>query len=196
MDAAKVEEGLLVTFANITMRKLKTTELNRLSVEDFQQVTKNPIRLVLDNIRSHHNVGSIFRTSDALAIEGIDLCGYTPIPPHREIHKTALGATESVSWAHFEKTTDRIQQLLNEGYSVFALEQTEDSTTLQDLSVLENTPIAVVLGNEVSGVDQEVIDLCKGVIEIPQFGTKHSFNVSVSTGILLWELTKPFIKQS
>jgi len=177
------------------MRKLKTTELNRLSVEDFQQVTKNPIRLVLDNIRSHHNVGSIFRTSDALAIEGIDLCGYTPVPPHREIHKTALGATQSVQWEHFSSTLERVQQLKALGYSVFALEQTEDSTLLDQLNSIDHLPIAVVLGNEVSGVDQEVINACKGVIEIPQMGTKHSFNVSVSTGILLWEMVKPLLKK-
>lgn len=172
------------------MRKLKTTELNRLSVEDFQQVTKSPIRLVLDNIRSHHNVGSIFRTGDALACEGIDLCGYTPLPPHKEIHKTALGATESVKWEHHESTLDHVKELKSKGYFIASLEQTSHSIQLQDLPSLKGKKIALILGNEVTGVDQEVLNESELAIEIPQFGTKHSFNVSVSTGIALWELTK------
>ncbi len=172
------------------MRKLKTTELNRLSVEDFQQVTKSPIRLVLDNIRSHHNVGSIFRTGDALACEGIDLCGYTPLPPHKEIHKTALGATESIEWKHHESTLDHVKELKAKGYLIASLEQTSHSTLLQNLPSLKGKKIALVLGNEVTGVDQEVLNESELAIEIPQFGTKHSFNVSVSTGIALWELTK------
>lgn len=166
-------------------RKLRNEELNRLTVEKFKIVSKTPITLVLDNVRSMHNVGSIFRTADAFKIEQILLCGITAVPPHRDIRKTALGADESVDWKYFETTQEAIETLKN--YHICALEQAEDSVPLRDFEHTEGK-LALIVGNEVDGVQQELLDLCNDIIEIPQFGTKHSFNVSVSTAICLWEL--------
>jgi 23S rRNA (guanosine2251-2'-O)-methyltransferase len=171
------------------MRKLSMDELGRKSVNEFRQAEKMPVVVVLDNIRSMHNVGSVFRTADAFLIQGVCLCGYTPLPPHRDIHKTALGATETVAWRHFPATTDAIRSLKEEGYTVLAVEQTEGSMLLTELSVVAG-PVAVVFGNEVSGVDMAALGLCDGSVEIPQWGMKHSLNVSIAAGIVLWELAR------
>ncbi len=168
--------------------KLSMEQLGRISVDEYKSSEKRPFIIVVDNVRSMHNVGSIFRTSDAFLVEKIFLCGITPTPPHREIQKTALGATESVDWEYAESTIEVVKQLKNEGWSVFALEQTTNSEMLDKLNIGKDKKIAIVLGNEVDGVEQEVIDLCDKTVEIPQFGTKHSFNVSVSCGIILWQL--------
>lgn len=165
-------------------------ELNRKSVNEFKEAEKTPILVVLDNIRSMHNVGSVFRTSDAFLLEGVYLCGYTPQPPHRDIHKTALGATETVQWKYFNTTVEAIQQLRLDGYRIFAIEQVENSILLNQFSAKQFDKVAVIFGNEVSGVDTEVIKLCDGCIEIPQLGMKHSLNISVAAGIILWELFK------
>ena len=172
------------------MRKLSVDELNRKSVDEFKGSEKIPIIVVLDNIRSMHNVGSVFRTADAFLIQGIYLCGYTPQPPHRDINKTALGATETVDWKYFPVTLDAVQQLKQEGYKIYAIEQVEKSASLRDFSISQNEPVVVIFGNEVSGVDAEVIKLCDGCIEIPQLGMKHSLNISVAAGIVLWEMFK------
>ncbi len=164
--------------------------LNRLSNEEFKATQKHPIVLVLDNIRSMNNVGSAFRTGDAFGIEGIYLCGITPQPPHREIHKTAIGATESVDWEYFESTKDAVIKLKSYGFTIYSIEQTEDSISLADISIRPDEKMAIIVGNEVNGVDQDVIDISDKCIEIPQFGTKHSLNVSVCTGVVLWELVK------
>ncbi len=171
------------------MRKLKITELNRLTQDDFKEAAKTPLAVVLDNVRSLHNVGSIFRTSDAFLVEKIYLCGITACPPHAEIHKTALGAELTVNWLYSEHTVDAVKQLKSEGYQVMAVEQAEGSITPAGLTVDKNKKYAIVLGNEVKGVQQEVIDICDGCIEIPQFGTKHSLNVSVAAGIMIWEIS-------
>jgi tRNA G18 (ribose-2'-O)-methylase SpoU len=170
-------------------KKLALNELNRISIDEFKQTTKTPIIVILDNIRSLNNIGSVFRTSDAFLIEKIYLCGITAKPPHREIQKTALGATESVDWEHKEDTLEVVNLLQKNNTKVYAIEQTENSTMLDDFSP-EKDKIAVVFGNEVKGVQQEVIDKCDGVIEIPQIGTKHSLNISVSCGVVLWDLFK------
>ena len=170
------------------MRKLTTDELNRLSKEEFAQAEKLPIIVVLDNIRSLSNVGAFFRTADAFRVEALYLCGITACPPHREIHKTALGADETVSWRYFETTAAACQALKNEGYRIFAVEQIEDSVSLQDFEFAPCT--AYVLGNEVEGVGEEALPFCDGAIELPQEGTKHSLNVSVCAGIVLWEAFK------
>lgn len=170
------------------MRKLSLHELNRISTDQFKDAKKLPIVLVLDNVRSLNNVGSIFRTADAFRIEMIYLCGITGTPPHREIQKTALGATESVIWKHFENTKEAVLELKNKQYSIIALEQVESGIQLQNFSPLKNQAYALVFGNEVSGVAQDVINMCDTCVEIPQFGTKHSFNISISTGIVLWDL--------
>jgi 23S rRNA (guanosine2251-2'-O)-methyltransferase len=175
------------------MRKISMDELGRKSVNEFKDAEKNPVVVVLDNIRSMHNVGSVFRTSDAFLIEAICLCGYTPQPPHRDIHKTALGATETVDWFYFEKTKDAVAQLKQKGYAIYAIEQTDSSILLSSFNMQPSEKIAVILGNEVEGVDAALLPLCNGCIEIPQLGTKHSLNVSVAAGIVLWELVKPFI---
>jgi 23S rRNA (guanosine2251-2'-O)-methyltransferase len=172
------------------MRKLSMDELGRMSVEDFKQSPKNPVMVVLDNIRSMHNVGSVFRTADAFLAEGICLCGYTPQPPHRDIHKTALGATETVDWMYFPSTVEAVNQLRDQGYRLLAVEQAEGSISLEKFSAGEEK-IAVIFGNEVGGVDADVIALCDGCIEIPQLGTKHSLNISVAAGIVLWKLSEP-----
>jgi len=169
-------------------------QLGRMSVEEFKQADKNPVIVVLDNIRSMHNVGSVFRTADAFLLEGICLCGYTPQPPHRDIHKTALGATESVDWFYTETTMEAVQQLKQNGYKVFAIEQAEGSISLEKFQQA-NEKIAVVFGNEVEGVDSEVLQHCDGCIEIPQLGMKHSLNISVAAGIVLWELVRARLQQ-
>jgi tRNA G18 (ribose-2'-O)-methylase SpoU len=170
------------------MRKLRNPELNRLTPLQYKETQKLPLVVVLDNIRSCNNIGSVFRTSDALLIEKVYLCGITATPPNAEIHKTALDAEKTVAWEYFEKTEDAVLQLQQNGYTVYALEQVENSVLLPDFHPGRGAKIAIVLGNEVKGVQQSVINLCNGSIEIPQFGTKHSFNVSVSAGIVLWDI--------
>ncbi len=169
------------------MKKLQNDELNRLSVDDFKRAEKTPIVVVLDNIRSLNNVGSAFRTADAFRIEAIYLCGITARPPHREIHKTALGATDSVSWKYFKKTTDAINELSNKGYRVISVEQVDNSVMLNNFKPSDNEKYALVFGNEVQGVEDAVIQMSDTVLEIPQMGTKHSFNITVSVGIVLWD---------
>ena len=169
------------------MRKLKITELNRLSVEEFKQADKLPLVVVLDEVRSLHNIGSVFRTSDAFLVNCIYLCGITATPPHPEMHKTALGAEDTVNWIYKKHTLEAVEELHNEGYTVLAIEQVEGSTILGDLVLDKDKKYAIVMGNEVKGVQQEVVNACDGCIEIPQYGTKHSLNVSVTTGIVLWE---------
>ena len=169
-------------------------ELGRKSVDQFKEATKTPVVVVLDNIRSMHNVGSVFRTADAFLMEAICLCGYTPQPPHRDIHKTALGATETVDWFYFEKTTTAVEQLKAKGYTIFAAEQTATSISLENLDSTHYEKIVVVFGNEVEGVQNDVLNLCDGCIEIPQVGTKHSLNISVAAGIVLWKLFEAKLK--
>ena len=165
-------------------------ELNRKSVDEFKVSEKIPVVVVLDNIRSMHNVGSVFRTADAFLLQSICLCGYTPQPPHRDIHKTALGATETVDWKYYSNAVDAINELRTGGFSIFAIEQVENSIPLHQFKSREYGKLAVIFGNEVSGVGNEVLKLCDGSIEIPQFGMKHSLNVSVAAGIVLWELVQ------
>lgn len=172
----------------MTNRKLKLQELNRLSIDQFKSSDKTPIIVVLDNIRSLNNIGSVFRSSDAFRIEKIFLCGITAQPPHRDIHKTAIGATETVEWEYRESCIDLVNELKSEGYEVYAVEQTETSIMLNNFQPKSSTKTAIVLGNEVDGVQQEVIDACDGSIEIPQIGTKHSLNISVCCGVVLWDL--------
>ncbi|MDR2039769.1 MAG: RNA methyltransferase [Bacteroidales bacterium] len=172
------------------MKKLRMDELNRKGIDEFKQSDKIPVIVVLDNVRSLHNIGSVFRTSDAFLIESIYLCGISSTPPHKEIHKTALGAENTVDWQYFNQTIQAIESLKNNGYAVWGIEQTQNSTSLDVFTVNRDTRYAFIFGNEVRGVDQEIINLCDGCIEIPQFGTKHSFNVSVSAGIVLWECYK------
>jgi tRNA G18 (ribose-2'-O)-methylase SpoU len=168
--------------------------MNRLSVAEYQEADKLPLVVVLDNIRSQHNVGAVFRTADAMRIERVVLCGICCCPPNQEIHKTALGAEESVEWQYFENTIDAVKALQNEGFSVYAVEQAHDSITLEEAAVkvqrdkVQSTKVAVVLGHEVFGVQQEVVDQCSQCIEIPQYGTKHSMNVSVTAGIVMYRL--------
>ena len=157
-------------------------------MEEFRRSDKFPLVVVLDNVRSMHNVGSVFRSSDAFLISGIRLCGYTPRPPHRDIQKTALGATETVDWQYFDTTLGAVEQLKLEGYLIFAVEQVEKSIPLQEFSSQFAGKIAVIFGNEVSGIDAAVLERCDGCIEIPQFGMKHSLNISVAAGIVLWEI--------
>jgi tRNA G18 (ribose-2'-O)-methylase SpoU len=166
-------------------------ELDRLSVSDMQQAAKHPLVLVLDDVRSMHNVGSAFRTADAFAVTSICLCGYTPNPPHRDIHKTALGATETVHWQHFSHTVDAVKTLKAQGYKIYAVEQSHNSTLLQDVRWDRRTPVALVFGNEVNGVSDEVMALADACIEIPQWGTKHSLNISVTVGVVLWQMVAP-----
>ena len=188
-NAGEKKRSRLVNNKYLTkMRKLKNSELNRLSVDEYKLVTKTKLVVILDNIRSCNNIGSVFRTSDALLVEKIYLCGITATPPNAEIHKTALDAEKSVEWEYYEKTEDTVMQLQNNGYKVYAIEQVENSISLSDFLPNEDEKVAIVLGNEVKGVQQKVVNLCDGSIEIPQFGTKHSFNVSVSAGIVLWEI--------
>ena len=174
------------------MRKLRNNELGRISVSTFKKTTKTPIIVVLDNIRSLNNVGAVFRTSDAFLIEKIYLCGITATPPHREIHKTALGATESVDWEYKENTLALVNELKVQGVVVAAIEQAENSVMLDEFSLDATKKIAIVLGNEVKGVQQEVVSAADYCIEIPQKGTKHSLNISVSCGVVLWDLYQKF----
>ena len=198
------------------MRKLRTIEMNRLSVDAFKEAPKMPLIVVLDDVRSMYNIGSVFRTSDAFRVEAVYLCGITARPPHPEIHKTALGGEDSVTWRYFATAQEAVEELHRNNYHVFAIEQCEGSTLLQELKI-ENVKLkitelqgnhkvqrskikvqssskyAVVFGNEVKGVRQEVVDLCDGCIEIPQFGTKHSMNVSVTAGIVIWEFARQLL---
>ena len=171
-------------------RKLKITELNRISAKEFKKADKLPLVVVLDNIRSLHNIGSVFRTSDAFRVECIYLCGITATPPHPEMHKTALGAEFTVDWKYVNNAVEAVDNLRQEGYVVFSVEQAENSIMLEDMRLEQGKRYAVVLGNEVKGVQQEVIDHSDGCIEIPQYGTKHSLNVSVTAGIVIWDLFK------
>lgn len=170
------------------MRKLENSELERKSIEDFKKSEKTPLILVLDDVRSLHNIGSVFRTADAFLIEKIYLCGITATPPNKEIHKTALGATETVNWEHNENVLDTITALKQDGVITLAIEQVENAVFLQNFEVAENQKYALIFGNEVHGVAQEAVALCDGCIEIPQLGTKHSLNISVSAGIVVWDL--------
>lgn len=174
-------------------RKLQNKELNRISTEEFKQADKVPVVIVLDNIRSQNNVGSVFRTSDAFRIEKIFLCGITSTPENREVHKTALGAEDAVSWEYQKDTLAVIQQLKATGYQIFSVEQAENSISLENFNIDPNQKYALIFGNEVKGVQQEVIDFSDGCIEIPQFGTKHSFNIAVTAGIVLWQIIIPLL---
>lgn len=171
-------------------RKLKITELNRISAEKFKKAEKLPLVVILDNVRSLHNIGSVFRTSDAFRVECIYLCGITATPPHPEMHKTALGAEFTVDWKYVDNAVEAVDNLRREGYVVYSVEQAENSIMLEDIRLEQGKRYAVVLGNEVKGVQQEVIDHSDGCIEIPQYGTKHSLNVSVTAGIVIWDLFK------
>ncbi len=185
---------LIIYFRIKNMRKLLNSELERKNLEQFRKSAKAPFIIILDNVRSQNNVGSIFRTADAFLTEAIYLCGITATPPHREIQKTALGATESVAWEYWDKTTDAVEYLKNKGYTIIGIEQAEGSVDLQNMKIDKKEKYALIFGHEVNGVDQYVLNLCDMVIEIPQFGTKHSFNIAISVGIVLWELNNK-IKQ-
>jgi 23S rRNA (guanosine2251-2'-O)-methyltransferase len=176
------------------MRKLKNSELNRISAEEYKGSEKTPVVIVLDNVRSLYNVGSVFRTADAFRVEEIYLCGITGQPPHPEIHKSALGATDSVAWKHFKKTTEAIKQLKDNNYLIFAIEQVDKSIDLKDFSPKQDNKYAFVFGNEIKGVSEDILPLCDACIEIPQFGTKHSFNIAVSVGIVLWQFYMETLK--
>ena len=175
------------------MKKLRTIEMDRLTVDEFKQADKLPLIVVLDDVRSMHTVGSVFRTGDAFRIEAVYLCGITSTPPMAEIHKTALGAEDSVTWKYFDTALEAVETLKAEGYEVYSVEQAHGSTMLQNFTPINNKKYAVVLGNEVKGVHQEVIDASDGCLEIPQFGTKHSMNVSVTGGIIIWHFAKNII---
>lgn len=177
------------------MRKLRTIEMQRLSIDEFHEAKKLPLTVVLDDVRSLYNVGSVFRSSDAFRVEAVYLCGITATPPHPEIHKTALGGEDSVAWRYFNTATEAVQSLHDEGVTVYSIEQVEGSTKLQNLQIDTDKRYAVVLGNEVKGVHQEVVDMSDGCLEIPQFGTKHSLNVSVTAGMVIWEVAKQFINK-
>jgi tRNA G18 (ribose-2'-O)-methylase SpoU len=170
------------------MRKLKNSELNRLSPEDFRKAEKSPFSIILDNIRSLNNIGSVFRTADAFLVEKIYLCGITATPPHKDIHKTALGSTESVEWEYFKNTIDAVRILKKKRYKIVAVEQTTGSISLEDFRIDPGKKYAFIFGHEVSGVDQSVVDECDSCLDIPQYGTKHSLNISVSAGVVLWEI--------
>ena len=170
------------------MRKLANNELNRLDIEQFKKAEKTPLIVILDNVRSLNNIGSVFRTCDAFLIEKIYLCGITATPPNKEIHKTALGATDSVAWEYEENTLSAVEKLKEQGAYIISIEQAENSTMLNDFEPNRNQKYAIIFGNEVKGVEQEVVSASDEVIEIPQYGTKHSLNISVSAGIAIWEL--------
>lgn len=172
------------------MRKLSMEELNRITTEEFKIRKKTPLIIVLDNIRSLSNVGSIFRTADAFLVKEIILCGITATPPHKEIQKTALGATDSVSWRYINNSFEAVEQLKANGTAVFAVEQTDQKIWLQDFQPGEFTEVALVFGNEVKGVSDDIMEMVDGCIEIPQYGTKHSLNISIAAGILIWEVYK------
>jgi tRNA G18 (ribose-2'-O)-methylase SpoU len=175
------------------MQKIKNEDLGRKTVDEFKRSEKLPVVLVLDNVRSLNNVGSAFRTADSFLLENLYLCGVTGSPPSAEIEKTALGATESVAWNHFKSTIDAVGELKQKGYKVFAVEQVEKSISLENLKITKGEKVALIFGNEVYGVEQEVINVCDGSIEIPQLGTKHSLNISVSIGIVVWEVVKRYL---
>lgn len=175
------------------MRKLKTAEMHRLSIEEFKAAKKLPLIVVLDNVRSLYNVGSVFRSADAFRVEAIWLCGVTGCPPNAEIHKTALGGEDSVAWRYFKDTDEAVRELHAEGRFVWSVEQVEGSTKLQQLKLSTDVSAAVILGNEVKGVQQSVVDMSDGCLEIPQFGTKHSLNVSTTAGIVIWEFARRFL---
>lgn len=172
------------------LRKLKITEMGRMTVEQFHEAEKMPLVVVLDGVRSLYNVGSVFRTSDAFRVAAVVLCGITATPPNVEIHKTALGAEDSVAWRHFGDTMEAVAWLRDEGYTILAVEQCEGSIMLTDFTPDSQQKYAVILGNEVKGVQQQVVDACDGCLEIPQFGTKHSMNVSVTAGIIIWHFAQ------
>lgn len=174
-------------------RKLKLEELNRLSVEAYQEAAKIPLVVVLDNVRSQHNIGSVFRTSDAFRVTEILLCGITATPPNVEIHKTALGAEDAVSWRYFEETQEALQALKKDGYTVFSIEQAENSISLETITLEKERKYAVIFGHEVHGVQQAIVDAADGCIEIPQYGTKHSLNVSVTAGIVIWDFFRKLL---
>ena len=176
------------------MRKLLNSELERKTIDQFRSTEKAPFIIVLDNVRSLSNVGSIFRTADAFLTDAIYLCGITSCPPHREIQKTALGATESVTWKYFTTTIEAVKELKGDGYKIIAIEQAEGSTELQNLQIEKRQKYALIFGHEVNGVDQEIVNICDHCVEIPQFGTKHSFNIAISVGIVLWEVNKTLMK--
>lgn len=176
------------------MRKLKNSELNRKSVEMFKKAAKTPLILILDDVRSLNNIGSVFRTADAFLVEKIYLCGITATPPHKDIHKTALGATDSVEWEHINVVVELIEKLRKEGAKVFAIEQAEGALSLENFEIKQGEKYAFILGNEVKGVSQEAINQCDGVIEIPQEGTKHSLNIAVATGLVVWDFYRKFKK--
>ena len=175
------------------MKKLRTIEMQRLTVEQFREATKLPLVVVLDDVRSMYNVGSVFRTSDAFRVEAVCLCGITSTPPSTEIHKTALGAEDSVSWRYFPSALEAVESLKAEGYEVYSVEQAHGSTMLQHFSPASDKKYAIVFGNEVKGVHQEVVDASDGCLEIPQFGTKHSMNVSVTAGIVIWHFAQALV---
>lgn len=170
--------------------------MQRLSVDEFHEAPKMPLIVVLDDVRSLHNVGSVFRSADAFRVEAVYLCGITATPPHPEIHKTALGGEDSVAWRYFPTATEAIESLHNDGFFVYSIEQVEGSTKLQNLQLDTDRRYAIVLGNEVKGVHQEVVDMSDGCLEIPQFGTKHSLNVSVTAGMVIWEVAKKFLSKT
>ena len=182
------------------MKKLTTAEMGRMNIEEFKEADKLPLVVVLDNVRSQHNVGAVFRTADAMRIERVVLCGICCCPPNQELHKTALGAEESVNWSYYQDTIEAVKALQAEGYTVYAVEQAHDSMTLEEAAEevqrdkVQRTKVAVVLGHEVFGVQQEVVDLCTQCIEIPQYGTKHSMNVSVTAGIVMYRLSEAMRK--
>lgn len=171
-------------------KKLKLEELNRLDVESFKTTKKIPLTVILDNVRSMHNVGAVFRTADAFIVEKIILCGITPQPPHREIHKAALGATESVDWQYYTSVSEAVIDLKTLKYEVLGIEQTSDSQVITDYGIDNSKKYALVLGNEIDGISDEILPLCDGFLEVPQLGTKHSLNVSVCAGIVMWEFFK------
>lgn len=174
-------------------RKLQNEELNRISTEEYKQAPKLPVVIILDNIRSQNNVGSVFRTSDAFRIEKIYLCGITSTPENREVHKTALGAEEAVAWEYARDTRTIVEKLKAQGYKICAIEQAENTTSLENFRINPDEKYALIFGNEVKGVQQEIIDISDNCIEIPQFGTKHSFNIAVTAGIVLWQITHPLL---
>lgn len=176
------------------MRKLKNSELDRLNVNEFKSANKTPLIIILDNIRSLNNIGSVFRTSDAFLIEKIYLCGITAIPPHNDIRKTALGSTETVDWEYTEHTLNIVEKLKTEGVKVISIEQAENATMLNDFQPEQNQKYALIFGNEVKGVAQDVVDISDIVLEIPQFGTKHSLNISVSCGVVVWDVFSKLTK--
>lgn len=178
------------TQIRVDMRKLHVTEMNRITVDDFRTAEKLPLVVVMDHVRSLYNVGSVFRTADAFRLQGVMLCGITATPPHPEIHKTALGAEDSVQWTYEKDTLSAIERLRSEGYTLLAIEQCEGSTMMQNFLPDKDRKYAVVMGNEVKGVQQSVVDACDGCLEIPQFGTKHSMNVSVTAGIVIWHFAQ------